>query len=72
MSKKTALIIGISGMDGESAAHFLLSKNYAVIGTYRKNTQLDLENLLNNYDNNSNLSLEYCDITEERILNTQC
>lgn len=62
--KKVAIVVGISGMDGESLSHFLLDKNYNVIGTYRKNTQLNLETLLNSYNNNADLSLEYCDITD--------
>lgn len=63
MNQKNAIVIGITGMDGESATHFLLSKGYKVIGTYRKNTLLNTDNLLKEY-NNSNLSLEYCDITD--------
>lgn len=65
MNIKIAIIVGISGMDGESLAHFLLNKkNYIVVGTYRKNTQLNLETLLNSYNNNQNLYLEYCDIND--------
>ncbi len=61
---KIALIIGISGMDAESLSHFLLAKDYTVIGTYRKNTQLNLEDLISGYPINSKLSLEYCDISD--------
>ncbi len=64
MSKKIALVIGISGMDGESITNLLLSKDYTVIGTYRKNTQLNLEDLISGYPENSDLHLEYCDITD--------
>jgi GDP-D-mannose dehydratase len=32
-NKKTALVIGVSGMDGESITHLLLGKGYNVIGT---------------------------------------
>ncbi len=64
MNKKVALAVGISGMDCESLAHFLLNKNYTVIGTYRKNTQLNLENLISGYPLNSDLHLEFCDITD--------
>ena len=59
---KVALIIGVSGMDGESAAHFLLSKGYTVVGTYRKNTQLNLEELAAKYQ--GRLELDYCEITD--------
>lgn len=61
---KTALIIGITGMDGESAAHFLLSKNYKIVGTYRKNSKINLETISNSYNNSPNLFLEYCDIND--------
>jgi len=64
MNKKIALVIGISGMDGESISHLLLSKNYKVIGTYRKNTQLNLEDLVSSYPPNSDINLEYCDISD--------
>ncbi len=61
---KNAIVVGISGMDAEAMTHFLLDKNYTVIGTYRKNTQLNLENLLNGYPKNADLHLEFCDITD--------
>ena len=64
MSQKIAIVVGVSGMDGESLTHLLLSKGYKVIGTYRKNTQLNLESLISSYNNNPNLSLDYCDITD--------
>ncbi|MEK6882859.1 MAG: GDP-mannose 4,6-dehydratase [Nanoarchaeota archaeon] len=64
MSKNVALLVGISGMDCEALAHFLLKKNYTVVGTYRKNTQLNLENLISGYPKNSDLHLEFCDIND--------
>jgi GDPmannose 4,6-dehydratase len=75
MDKKIALVVGISGMDGESAAYLLLSKGYKVIGTYRKNTQLNLEDLICSYPSNSDIHLEYCDISDfnsVRILFENC
>ena len=48
MSKKTALITGISGQDGSYLAEFLLNKNYRVIGIERRsarNTNWRLEKL---------------------------
>lgn len=57
---KVALVIGVTGMDGESAVHFLLSKGYKVVGTYRKNTQLDLEAVTAQYG--GRLETEYCEI----------
>lgn len=62
MDKKTALVVGITGMDGESAAHFLLAKGYNVIGTYRKNTQLDINVLTAQYG--GRLDIDYCEITD--------
>lgn len=60
--KKVALVVGVTGMDGESAAHFLLSKGYTVIGTYRKNTQLNLDEVLLPYY--GRLETDYCEITD--------
>lgn len=60
--KKVALVVGVTGMDGESAAHFLLSKGYTVIGTYRKNTQLNIDELLTPYA--GRLEIDYCEITD--------
>jgi GDPmannose 4,6-dehydratase len=62
MAKKVALVVGITGMDGESAAHFLLSKGYTVIGSYRKNTQLNIEQVSALYGDR--VEMEYCEITD--------
>ena len=35
MKKKNAIIFGISGQDGAYLSHFLLKKNYSVVGTSR-------------------------------------
>ena len=64
MENKLAIVVGITGMDGESLTHFLLSKNYKVVGTYRKNTLLNTDILLKSYHNNPNLVLEHCEITD--------
>lgn len=64
LEKKIAIVVGASGMDGESLIHLLLNKNYIVIGTYRKNTYLNLDNLYFSFNNNINLKLEYCEITD--------
>ena len=37
MTSKSALITGITGMDGRLLADLLLSKGYSVFGLYRKN-----------------------------------
>ncbi len=46
MKKKNALIFGISGQDGAYLAHFLISKNYNVIGTTRDNKKKNLNRLI--------------------------
>ncbi len=44
--KKRALIVGVSGQDGSYLADFLLSKKYEVIGTIRRSTSYEKENLV--------------------------
>ena len=46
MKKKNALIFVISGQDGAYLAHFLISKNYNVIGTTRDNKKKNLNKLV--------------------------
>ena len=46
MTKKNALIFGISGQDGAYLAHFLISKNYNVIGTTRNKNKQHLNRLV--------------------------
>ena len=36
-NKKTAIITGINGQDGSYLAELLLSKNYNVVGTLKRN-----------------------------------
>ena len=63
MSKKIALITGISGQDGAYLAKYLLEKNYIVIGTNRRSSRSNnwrLEEL--NIENK--IVLEDLDITE--------
>lgn len=43
--KKRALIIGVSSQDGSYLADLLLSKNYTVIGTIRRTTSYEKENI---------------------------
>ena len=53
MKRKTALITGITGMDGSTLADMLLKKDYNVIGVMRRNATSNLENakhLENNID----------------------
>lgn len=42
---KTALITGITGMDGSHLADFLLKKNYKVYGMIRRSSNINLSNL---------------------------
>ncbi len=46
MKKKNALIFGVSGQDGAYLAHFLISKNYNVIGTTRNDNKKNLNRLI--------------------------
>ena len=39
MKKKNAIIFGISGQDGAYLSHFLLKKNYSVVGTSRNRSK---------------------------------
>ena len=45
VKKKTALIFGISGQDGSYLAHFLLTKNYKIVGITRNNSLNNLSRL---------------------------
>jgi GDPmannose 4,6-dehydratase len=72
MSKKTALITGISGQDGSYLAEYLLGLGYEVHGIVRRNSvsenqQYRLENIKNN------ISVYYGDLLDqtsiEKILN---
>ncbi len=61
---KTALITGLTGMDGEALTSILLGKGYTVVGTYRKTATLSLDALRAAQGNHPNLHLEHCDITD--------
>lgn len=69
MSNNIALLTGIGGMDAKTLTHLLLSKNYKVIVTYRRNSFFDeqkikdlfRDDLLNNP--NAELHCEVCDIS---------
>lgn len=45
---KTAIVTG-TGMDSKTLTHYLISKNYNVIMTYRRNTLFDTENIVSLY-----------------------
>lgn len=78
---KLAVLTGCSGMDAKTLTHLLLAKDYHVVLTYRRNTQLDLEAIKNIFHVElftyplSKLTFEPCDIVdrnsvEECIKNT--
>ena len=47
MTKKKALILGVTGQDGSYAAELLLSKKYQVHGVYRKSATTNTKNINN-------------------------
>ncbi len=70
---KVALLTG-TGQDSKTLAHILLSKNYHVILTYRRNTHFDPNNLLKLFVADlikypdSSITLEFCDITDQNSI----
>ena len=75
MSNNIALITGAGGMDAKTLTHLLLSKNYKVILTYRRNSYFDEANIKNHFKDdlekypNSELYLEVCDISCQNSIN---
>src|SRR5262245_9128964 len=67
---KTALITGM-GMDSKTLTHILLSKGYRVILTHRRNTALDVQDVLGIFDNDlklffgASLDTVFMDITDQ-------
>ncbi len=60
---KKALITGINGQDGSYLAEFLLSQNYEVHGTLKRNSVS--ENQTSRLDNIfNNVKLHYADVTD--------
>ena len=68
MTKKVALITGITGQDGSYLAEFLLSKNYEVHGIKRRSSSLNTQRIDHLYQDphvdNANLFLHYGDLTD--------
>lgn len=68
---KIALITGATSMDGKTATHFLLSKGYSVILTYRTNAHLNLNDIKDIYSDdlikypNSSLEFVLMEITDQ-------
>jgi len=66
--KKTALITGISGMDGSHLADFLLSKNYVVYGMERRSSHI---NNINTSHLDGKITILTGDMTDQNSL-TRC
>ncbi|MDC0394149.1 GDP-mannose 4,6-dehydratase [Candidatus Pelagibacter sp.] len=67
MSKKIALITGITGQDGSYLADFLLKKNYIVHGIKRKSSSYNSERINHIYENKkhkNNFFLHYGDLID--------
>lgn len=62
---KTALITGITGQDGAYLAQFLLSKDYQVVGTYRRTSSVNFWRIKElGVDQHPNLHLVEHDLTD--------
>jgi len=75
MSCNIAVVTGCNGMDAKTLTHLLLSKEYKVILTYRRNSYFDQFKILNIFKDdlikypNSELYLEVCDISCQNSVN---
>src|SRR5512141_1781576 len=63
MSKKTALITGITGQDGSYLAEFLLEKGYRVVGIVRRSSTTPYERIAHLVDRVELLSADLLDQT---------
>ena len=63
MSKKTALITGITGQDGSYLSRFLLDKGYAVHGVKRRSSSFNTERIDDIFED-ENFVLHYGDMTD--------
>lgn len=72
MSKKVALITGITGQDGSYLAEFLLKKGYEVHGIKRRSSLFNTDRIDHLYqdphEENINLTLHYGDMTDSMNL----
>ena len=72
MSKKTALITGVTGQDGSYLAEFLLEKDYEVHGIKRRASSFNTERIDHIYQDphtdNKNFILHYGDLTDSSNL----
>jgi len=72
MSKKVALITGVTGQDGSYLAELLLEKGYEVHGIKRRASSLNTERVdhiyQDNHEKNKNFFLHYGDLTDSSNL----
>ncbi|MGM4961953.1 GDP-mannose 4,6-dehydratase [Tardiphaga sp. 1201_B9_N1_1] len=72
MTKKTALITGVTGQDGAYLAELLLTKGYAVHGIKRRTSLFNTDRIDHLYrdphDDNSTFKLHYGDLTDSSSL----
>ena len=68
MSKKVALITGITGQDASYLAELLLSKNYIVHGTIRRSSVLITERVDHIFDPESKAYIHYADLADNSIV----
>lgn len=64
---KTAIITGVTGQDGSYLAELLLSKNYNIIGLYRRSSSYNFGRL-QNVIKSPQLSLIECDLTDPSLI----
>ena len=76
MSKKVALITGISGQDGSYLSEYLLEKNYKVFGIVRRNSvpenqwcRIEYLNYPSTEHLNKEIEVEYGDLSDASSLN---
>lgn len=65
---KTAVITGVSGMDGSILTHQLLEKGYFVIGAKRRTSTFNTQRIDDIYDN-KNFKVEYFDLCDASSIN---
>jgi GDPmannose 4,6-dehydratase len=72
MSRKVALITGVTGQDGAYLAEYLLKKNYIVHGTKRRSSLFNTDRIdhlyLDPHVENRNFILHYSDLTDSTNL----
>ena len=64
-NKKTAIITGINGQDGSYLAELLLSKNYTVVGTLKRNSVAENQtSRISQLRDTNKVTLVYADMTD--------